>query len=92
MFAQLISHSSLRQLKQQETLYTVNEKTNHFYYIVQGQFQLYVLECGQQKFSKTVDNKTYFGFKEDATQKRRDQAVAASAPNEVLCFDILKYQ
>ena len=50
------------------------------------------MESGHEKFSKTVDSNTFFGFK-DSVEARRDLARASSADqvNEVISFDLLKY-
>jgi len=51
-----------------------------------------VTENNQAKFSKTVDEGTFFGMKELQNQERNDFANASQPNTEVLIFNSLAYR
>jgi len=51
-----------------------------------------VMENGNLKYSKTVDESTFFGFRDGIGQKRNDYAFANNDHTEVICFDTIKYK
>jgi|688.fasta_scaffold284147_1 hypothetical protein len=51
-----------------------------------------VVENGEFKFSKTVDESTFFGFRDGLGQKRNDFTFSKIDDTEVICFDTIKYK
>jgi hypothetical protein len=51
-----------------------------------------VTENNQNKFSKTVDEGTFFGMKEIQNQERNDFACASQASTEILVFNSVVYK
>ena len=51
-----------------------------------------VMENDNLKFSKTVDESTFFGFRDGQGQTRNDFAFATLESTEVICFNTIKYK
>ena len=51
-----------------------------------------MLEGAEMKFSKTVDESTFFGFRDANGTNRNDYATAMSAKTEVLQISTVKYK
>ena len=73
----MLSFCELRTYKEQENLFSINEKPRYFYFLMKGQISVYLNEQGKTKFSKSVHQKEFFGFMDPNSQEmRRDQAIA----------------
>ena len=73
-------------------LYGRGDTCDVFYFVLAGQLQLMVIEQEEMKFSKTVDVSTFFGFRDQPTQKRNDFASATQGKTELLVFNTARYK
>lgn len=73
-------------------MYAKGDSSDTFYFVLKGQLKLMVMENGNLKFSKTVDESTFFGFRDGMGQKRNDCAFAITDNTEVIGFDTIKYK
>jgi CRP-like cAMP-binding protein len=79
-------------VEQNHQLYNKGDSSDFFYFVLRGQLHLMVTENNQNKFSKTVDEGTFFGMKEIQNQERNDFANASQANTEVLVFNSIVYK
>mmetsp|Transcript_34655 Transcript_34655/g.45583 ORF Transcript_34655/g.45583 Transcript_34655/m.45583 type:complete len:108 (-) Transcript_34655:1329-1652(-) len=91
MFAQLLIHSCMRELTLGEALYKKGEMANHFYFLVRGQLHLTVVESSHTKMSLTIEENSFFGFRE-CTTERNDFATSKDKSTEVIQIDTRVYK
>ena len=59
-----VSRPQLRLEETRNTPLLSGDSSDYFYFVLRGQLHLMVLENNLPKFSKTVDEGTFFGLKE----------------------------
>ena len=81
----------MRQLGRGEPLYKKGEMANHFYFLVRGTLHLTVVESQQTKMSHTIEESSFFGFRESMTA-RNDFATSKDNLTEVIQIDTRVYR
>lgn len=84
--------SRLCVLGDQDFLYGKGDSSDFFYFVLQGSIQIRVIEQDAMKFSKTVDESTFFGFRDGIGEKRNDFASAPTADTMVIVLDTSLYK
>ena len=81
------------ELKKDEFLFQSGDLGTYFYFTMEGKFELLVKQedTGQFKFSKTVEESSFFGQKKQYTETRVEYARVVSDKCTVLQFDTKKY-
>ena len=81
----------MRELSLGEALYKKGDKSNYFYFLLRGQLHLTVVESAETKFSHTIEENTFFGFRE-CSMERNDFATAKDKQTEVIQIDTNVYR
>jgi hypothetical protein len=84
--------SKLVRVDKNYPLYNKGDSSDFFYFVLRGQLHLMVTENNQAKFSKTVDEGSFFGMKEIQNQERNDFANASQTDTEILVFNSVIYK
>ena len=82
----------MRELTVGGILYAKGDQSDYYYFVLKGNLHLTVLEGAEMKFSKTVDESTFFGFRDAPGMTRNDFATAISKVTEVLQISTVKYK
>jgi len=90
---QLLLFSEYKKLKKNEFLYESGEDGRKFYFIIKGVLEVIVKSEGSDefKFSKSVDQSTYFGLKKNFKDVRGDNARVTTDDCHILIFDSEQY-
>ena len=72
-------------------LYKKGEMANHFYFLVRGQLHLTVVESQNTKMSLTIEENSFFGFRESSAA-RNDFATSKNETTEVIQIDTRVYR
>ena len=62
-------HCSVRQLNLGEALYKMNDKSRFFYFLLRGQIHITVLESERAKFSNSLEENNFLGFREGNSER-----------------------
>ena len=84
----MISHQS-NNLQKGDFLYKQGDTGERFYFVVSGALEVIVKSEGSDefKYSKTIDNSTYFGLKSNPNEPRGDNArVTSEGTCEIIGF------
>lgn len=83
--------SSIVELKQDEFLYQAGDSGSMFWFVLTGKLEVSVKTDNEFKFSKNVDESTFFGKKQFFNETRGDYAKVVSAKALLLQFKTIKY-
>lgn len=86
-----MAHSSFKTLEDSEALYFAEQEVIDFYYLINGLINIFLQEQGQNKFSKSIDSKQFFGFKSDEETCRRDLAISSKPNTNIIVFNLKIY-
>lgn len=92
MFAKLLGFCQLRELTVGENLYRIGDNSGSYYYVLRGQLHLTVFKDGQKLLNKSIDEDSFFGFRESERLPRIDDATAMSSRTEVIEIDTKVYR
>ena len=87
---QLLVHCRIRELSLGEALYKKGEKSSCFYFLLRGQLHLTVVESADTKFSNSVEENAFFGFR-DSSAIRNDFTTSKDKNTEVVEIDTAIY-
>jgi len=74
MFAQLLLFTTYKQLSAGEFLYQSGDSGSDFYFVMTGTLELLVKTGDDFKYSKGIDESTFFGQKKFFNESRGDYA------------------
>ena len=89
----MVSHNS-QNLKKGDFLYKQGDIGERFYFVVSGSLEVIVKSEGSDdfKYSKTIDQSTYFGLKSNPLEPRGDNArVTSEGACEIIEFHSQTY-
>lgn len=91
MFAQLLLFSKVITLSENDLLYKEGDIGSGFWFVLTGKLQVLVKAQDEYKYSKTIDESTFFGLKQFYTEPRIDIAKVTTSKCQVIEFQTQQY-
>ena len=80
------------ELEAQECLYKQGDSGDSFWFLISGSLEVTVKQGQETKFSKSIDENTFFGQKKAYQESRSDQAQVTSDKVKVIRFQTSVYE